>query len=85
MQLKNREPSQMGNASSVVDLRSSSLGSFLLASSVVLAGMIKIHTIMYKSHAIGEFAQFDQIAQAIIGSIYSCAIHRCLTKVGHYP
>ena len=37
------------------------------------------------SRGIGEFAQFDQIAQAINGSIYSCAIHRCLTKMGHYP
>ena len=40
---------------------------------------------IYMSHAIGEFAQFDQIVQAINGSIYSCAIHRCLTKMGHYP
>ena len=37
------------------------------------------------SRAFGKFAQFDQIAQPNKGSIYSCAIHRCLTKKGHSP
>ena len=37
------------------------------------------------SRAVNRFVQFYKIAQEINGSIYSCAIHRCITKLGHYP
>ena len=37
------------------------------------------------SRAIDGFAQFYKIEQAIDGSIYSCTIHRCFTKMGHDP
>ena len=40
---------------------------------------------VYMSRAIRKFAQFDQIAQPNKGSIYSCAIHRCFTGMGHSP
>ena len=40
---------------------------------------------MYMSRAIDGSVQFYKIAQAIDGSMCSCAIHRYFTKMGHYP
>ena len=37
------------------------------------------------SRAFDGFAQLTRSRNAIDGSINSCAIHRCFTKMGHYP
>ena len=50
-----------------------------------VARLMSVAVYKYMSRAIGEFAQFYQTAQAINGSIYSCAIHRCFTGMGHSP
>ena len=48
--------------------------------------LIKDNTIsVYISCAFDGFAQLTRSRNAIDGSINSCAIHRCFTKMGHYP
>ena len=44
-----------------------------------------IYMYIYMSRTVGGFAQSIRLHNAIDGSINSCAINRCFTKMGNYP